>query len=76
MSEGTQGPHTLGWRTQGSTRATTRCGCPLAPLRLFFGLRLVSGDEVGMTPRVLDIGLPAAAQKQDGHSKPKKSKTN
>jgi hypothetical protein len=27
-------------------------------------------DE-GMTPRVLDIGLPATAQEQDGHSKPK-----
>jgi hypothetical protein len=33
------------------------------------------GDE-GMTPRVLDIGLPAAAQEQDGQSKPKKPKTN
>jgi hypothetical protein len=45
MSEGGQGPHTLGWCAQGSTRATTRCGCPLAPLRLFFGLRLVSGEN-------------------------------
>jgi hypothetical protein len=32
-------------------------------------------DE-GMTPRVLDIGLPAIAQEQDGHSKPKKLKTS
>jgi hypothetical protein len=45
MSEGGQGPHTLGWRAHGSTRATTRCGCPLAPLRLFFGLRLMSGGN-------------------------------
>jgi hypothetical protein len=34
-----------------------------------------STDE-GMTPRVLDIGLPTTAQEQDGHSKPKKPKTN
>jgi hypothetical protein len=45
MSEGGQGPHTLGWHAQGSTRATTRCDCPLAPLQLFFGLRLVSGEN-------------------------------
>jgi hypothetical protein len=32
-------------------------------------------DE-GMTPRVLIIGIPAAAQEQDGHSKPKKPKIN
>jgi hypothetical protein len=32
-------------------------------------------DE-GMTPRVLDIGLPATAQEQDEHSKPKKPKTS
>jgi hypothetical protein len=36
---------------------------------------LILLDE-GMTPRVLDIGLPAKAQEQDGHSKPKKFKTN
>jgi hypothetical protein len=30
----------------------------------------------GMTPWVLDIGLSATAQEQDGHSKPKKPKTN
>jgi hypothetical protein len=34
-----------------------------------------TGDE-GMTPRVLIIGIPAAAQEQDGHSKPKKPKIN
>jgi hypothetical protein len=33
------------------------------------------GDE-GMTPRVLDIGMPATTQEQDGHSKPNKPKTN
>jgi hypothetical protein len=43
MSEGTQEPHTTGWRGQGGTRATTWCGCLLALLRLCFGLRLVSG---------------------------------
>jgi hypothetical protein len=32
-------------------------------------------DE-GMTPRVLIIGIPATAQEQDGHSKPKKPKNN
>jgi hypothetical protein len=31
MLESTQGPHTLGWHTQGSTRATTRCGRPWPP---------------------------------------------
>jgi hypothetical protein len=31
MSEGSQGPHTIGWHAQGSTRATTRCGCPWPP---------------------------------------------
>jgi hypothetical protein len=34
------------------------------------------GSDEGMTPRVLDIGLPAIAQEQDGYSKPKKPKTN
>jgi hypothetical protein len=33
------------------------------------------GDE-GVTPRVLDIGLPAIAQEQDGHLKSKKPKTS
>jgi hypothetical protein len=32
-------------------------------------------DE-GTTPRVLTFGLPAAAQEQDEHLKPKKPKTN
>jgi hypothetical protein len=36
---------------------------------------LLLNDE-GMTPRVLDIGLSATAQEQDGHLKPKKPKTN
>jgi hypothetical protein len=31
MSEGGQGLHTLGWRAQGSTHATTKCGCPWPP---------------------------------------------
>jgi hypothetical protein len=52
MSEDGQGTHTIRWRTQGSTRATTWCGCPLAPLRLFFGLRLMSG-EIGTSGFVL-----------------------
>jgi hypothetical protein len=43
MSEGTQGPHTTGWRGQGCTRATRWCGHLLALLRLCFGLRLMSG---------------------------------
>jgi hypothetical protein len=42
MSEGSQGPHTIGWRILGITRATRWCGGPLAPLRLSFGLCLVS----------------------------------
>jgi hypothetical protein len=42
MSEGTQGPHTTGWRGQGHPRHPW-CGCLLAPLRLCFGLRLLSG---------------------------------
>jgi hypothetical protein len=43
MSEGTQGPHTTGWRGQGCTRTTRWCGHVLALLRLCFGLRLMSG---------------------------------
>jgi hypothetical protein len=31
MSEGSQGPHTIGWRALGVTRATRWCGAPLAP---------------------------------------------
>jgi hypothetical protein len=27
MSEGGQGPHTIGWRALGVTRATRWCGC-------------------------------------------------
>jgi hypothetical protein len=40
-----QGLHTIGWRAQGSTRATPWCGGSLAPLRLSFGLRLASGKN-------------------------------
>jgi hypothetical protein len=36
---------------------------------------LIRVDE-GMTHRVFIIGMPAAAQEQDGHSKPKKPKIN
>jgi hypothetical protein len=43
MSEGGQGPHTIGWHAQGITCATRWCGHLLSPLRLFFGLCLVSG---------------------------------
>jgi hypothetical protein len=32
MSEGSQGPHTIGWCALGVTRATRWCGGPLAPL--------------------------------------------
>jgi hypothetical protein len=38
VSEVDQGLHTIGWHTQGSTRATPWCGGSLAPLRLSFGL--------------------------------------
>jgi hypothetical protein len=44
MSEGGQGPHSLGWHTKGN-RTTRWCGHLLAPLRLFFGLCLVSGEN-------------------------------
>jgi hypothetical protein len=47
MSEGSQGPHTIGWRALGVTRATRLCGGPLAPLWLSFGLCLVSGKIGG-----------------------------
>jgi hypothetical protein len=39
---GPGGPATW-WRGQGLGRAALLCGWPLAPLRLCFGLRLVSG---------------------------------
>jgi hypothetical protein len=45
MSEGTKGSHTTGWRPQGVTRATRWCGHLVDLLRLFFGLRLVSGEN-------------------------------
>jgi hypothetical protein len=41
------------------------------PARSFQLGQLPMVIDEGMTPRVLDIGLPATAQKQDGHSKPK-----
>jgi hypothetical protein len=47
MTEGGQGPHTIGWRALGVTHATRWCGGPLAPLRLSFGLCLVSGKIGG-----------------------------
>jgi hypothetical protein len=31
------------WRGQGLVRAMVWCGCPLVPIRLIFGLHLVSG---------------------------------
>jgi hypothetical protein len=31
MSEGGQGPHTIGWHALGVTRATRWCGCPRSP---------------------------------------------
>jgi hypothetical protein len=48
MSEGTRVAHTIAWRGLGSTRAMAWCGQPLAPLRLSFGLRLVSGKIGGL----------------------------
>jgi hypothetical protein len=43
MLEGTRVAHTTWWRGQGWTCATLWCGQPLAPLRVSFGLRLMSG---------------------------------
>jgi hypothetical protein len=43
VSGGGPGGPTTWWRGLGAGRATLWCGWPLAPLRLFFGLRLVSG---------------------------------
>jgi hypothetical protein len=42
-SEGGLGGHTTWWRGQGLGCATLWCTWPLVPLRLIFGLRLVSG---------------------------------
>jgi hypothetical protein len=42
-SEGGPGGHTTWWRGQGLGRATLWCAWPLVPLRLIFGLHLVSG---------------------------------
>jgi hypothetical protein len=43
MAGGGPGGLTTWWRGLGVGRPTPWCGCPLAPLRLCFGLRLVSG---------------------------------
>jgi hypothetical protein len=43
MSGGGQGGHTTWWLGPGVGRATLWCAYLLAPLRLCFGLRLVSG---------------------------------
>jgi hypothetical protein len=43
VSEGGPGGHTTWWRGQGLGRATPWCAWPLVPLRLSFGLHLVSG---------------------------------
>jgi hypothetical protein len=40
---GGPGVPTTRWRGQGLGRATPWCGWPLAPIRLCFGLRFVSG---------------------------------
>jgi hypothetical protein len=40
MLGGGPGAHITWWRGQGVPRATLWCGCPLAPLRLSFGLCL------------------------------------
>jgi hypothetical protein len=45
MSEGGQGPPTIGWCALGVTCATRWCGGPLSPIRLSFGLRLASGKN-------------------------------
>jgi hypothetical protein len=43
MSGGGPGVHTIAWRSLGVARAMAWCGRPLAPLRLCFGLHLMSG---------------------------------
>jgi hypothetical protein len=55
-------PQILHWWASRSARVT--CG------------KCASLPDEGMTPRVLIIGIPATAQEQDEHSKPKKTKTN
>jgi hypothetical protein len=42
-SGGGRGGLTTWWRGPGASRTALWCGRPLAPLRLCFGLRLVSG---------------------------------
>jgi hypothetical protein len=51
-SGGGPGGPTTWWRGPGAGRATLWCGWPLAPLRLCFGLRLVSG-KIGTSAFVL-----------------------
>jgi hypothetical protein len=43
VSRGGPGGPTTWWHGPGAGRTTLWCGWPLAPLRLCFGLRLVSG---------------------------------
>jgi hypothetical protein len=45
MSEGGQGPHTIGWRALGVTVPPGGVFAPWPPLRLFFVLHLVSGGN-------------------------------
>ena len=52
MSVGAQGAHTTWRHGQGWGRATTRCGCPLAPLRVSSGLRVRDG-KIGTSGFVL-----------------------
>jgi hypothetical protein len=51
-SGGGPGGLTTWWRGLGASCATLWCGWPLAPLRLCFGLRLVSG-KIGTSAFVL-----------------------
>jgi hypothetical protein len=52
VSGGGPGGPTTWWRGPGAGHATLLCGWPLAPLRLWFGLRLVSG-KIGTLALVL-----------------------
>jgi hypothetical protein len=51
-SGGGPGGPTTWWRGQGLVRATLWCGWPLAPLRLRFGLHLMS-EKIGTLAFVL-----------------------
>ena len=50
-SVGARGAHTTWPRGQRGSRVTTWCGCLLGPLRLSFGLRIVS-EKIGTLPFV------------------------